>query len=122
MKTVTVNASKKYDVLIGEGILSSAGELFSKTFGMPRRVLVLSDDNVAPLYLAPLTASLETNGFRVTEFIIPHGESSKNTENLIKLLEFMAEQGFTRSDILASLGGGVVGDLGSGTARPVDHF
>lgn len=112
MKKITVNASKKYEVLIGEGILTSAGEYFSDIFHTPRRVLVLTDDNVSPLYLKPLTDSLEAKDFEVTAFVIPNGESSKNTENLIKLLEFMAERGFTRSDVLAALGGGVVGDLG----------
>lgn len=112
MKRITVNASSKYEVLIGEGILAQAGEYLLHTFGEARRVLVLTDDNVAPLYLEALTASLKASGFKTDSFVIPHGEGSKSTENLIKLLEFMAEKGFTRSDALASLGGGVVGDLG----------
>ena len=112
MKRITVNTSSKYDVLIGEGILSSAGEYFEETFGETRRVLVLTDDNVAPLYLDTLMSALNAKGFKTDSFVIPNGEGSKNTENLIKLLEYMAEQRFTRADILAALGGGVVGDLG----------
>ena len=68
MKRITVNASRKYEVLIGEGILSSAGEYFGELFG-ERRVLVLTDDNVAPLYLDTLTASLEAKGFKTDSFV-----------------------------------------------------
>ena len=112
MKRITVNTSKKYDVLIGEGILASAGEYFEETFGKARRVLVLTDDNVAPLYLDTLSSALRAKGFEPESYVIPNGESSKSTENLIAVLEFMAEKRFTRTDILAALGGGVVGDLG----------
>ena len=50
-------------------------------------------------------------GFRVCTFSFPAGEGSKNIGTLSAILEFLAEEGLTRSDCLAALGGGVVGDL-----------
>ena len=73
---------------------------------------ILSDDNVAPLYMKKVKDSLEAQGFDTVEYVIPHGEASKNTANLVSVVEFMAEQRLTRRDALVALGGGVVGDLG----------
>jgi len=112
MKTVTVNASKKYEIVIGEGILASAGEYCLSALGKVCRVCILTDDNVAPLYLDTLKSSLISRGFDTIEYVIPHGEASKSTESLVALVEFMAENRLTRSDALVALGGGVVGDLG----------
>ena len=57
-------------------------------------------------------SSLCDAGFETVEFIIPHGEASKSTQRLVRLVEFMAENRLTRTDALVALGGGVVGDLG----------
>ncbi len=112
MKTVKVNASRSYDIIIGEGILESAGSYCLTALGKPCRACILTDDNVSPLYLETVKASLRECGFDTVEFIIPHGEASKSTESLVSLVEFMAENQLTRTDVLVSLGGGVVGDLG----------
>lgn len=112
MKKIKVRASKEYEIIIDNGILDSVGEYCLAALGSPRRALVLTDDNVAPLYLDRVRGSLEGSGFVTDPFVIPSGEGSKNTENLVSLLEFMAERRYTRSDIIVALGGGVVGDLG----------
>jgi 3-dehydroquinate synthase len=64
------------------------------------------------LYADGVTASLLDAGFTVVRHVIPHGESSKSAVSLIALLEKMATEHLTRSDLLVALGGGVVGDLG----------
>jgi len=110
MRTVKVNASVKYDIIIGENILSSLGEYCREAVGICR-VCVLTDDNVEPLYFESAKSSLEAAGYDVIKFVIPHGEASKNTSSLVELLEFMAENRMTRSDCMIALGGGVVGDL-----------
>lgn len=112
MKRITVNASRKYEIIIGEGLLTSAGEYCLSALKKPCRLCILSDDNVAPLYLEKVKASLNSSGFDTLEYVIPHGEVSKSTTSLIGLVEFMAENRLTRSDALVALGGGVVGDLG----------
>jgi 3-dehydroquinate synthase len=78
----------------------------------PCRTLLLTDDTVAALYAETVTASLSEAGFSVVRHVIPHGEASKSAANLMTLLEAMADEHLTRSDLLVALGGGVVGDLG----------
>ncbi len=110
MNTIHVDTSKKYDVIIGGDLLDRAGEYIS-TVTKPAKALIITDDNVAPLYLDRLEVSLKEKDFETEHFVIPHGEASKNAENLIKILNFAAEKRLTRTDIFIALGGGVVGDL-----------
>lgn len=110
MKSVAVNASKKYEVLVSSGILDEAGKYASPLIS-GKSAVVVSDDNVYPLYGERLTKSLENCGFEVKSFVFPHGEKSKCMGVYTSLLEFMFENRITRSDALFALGGGVTGDL-----------
>lgn len=110
MEKVTVNASRTYDILIGEHLLDTAGERIRAAAG-GGAALVVTDDTVDRLYGEKLVSSLRRSGYRVEKFVIPPGEASKNTENFLGILNFLAEKHFTRSDVVAALGGGVVGDL-----------
>ncbi|MBR2491627.1 MAG: 3-dehydroquinate synthase [Ruminiclostridium sp.] len=110
MTTIQVKASRAYEVKIGRGLLSSLGtEAAGLVTG--RSAAIVSDTNVAPLYLDRVKTSLTEAGFRTCEFVFPAGESSKNGETYLNLLEFLAENQITRTDTLVALGGGVVGDL-----------
>ncbi len=109
--TVRVAASTEYDVLIEEHALSHIGREAAQRFPVGKAVL-LSDDNVFPLYGACVKKSLEDSGFSVVTIVFPHGEDAKSPESLCRLWRFMAENEITRSDTLFALGGGVVGDLG----------
>ena len=111
MKTITVKASRTYDVLIGRGLLSEVGAHAAKVVS-GRNAAIVSDSNVAPLYLEGLKRSLVSQGFSVvSEQIVPAGEQSKNFSRLGALLEGFASAHLTRSDAVFALGGGVVGDL-----------
>lgn len=116
MRTVTVNASKTYDIYIGSGLLDSVGETVKKALGRACRAVIVSDDNVAPLYAKRVAASLTASGFDTLLYVILHGESSKSTDNFVALLNYLADNKLTRSDCLIALGGGVVGDLVGFTA------
>ena len=110
MKTVTVNASKQYAIHIGSGILGSVGE-YAKTLGKASRAAIVSDSNVFPLYGEAVRNSLENAGFCAVSFVFPAGEESKSPAVYLELLNFLAENKLTRSDLIIALGGGVVGDL-----------
>lgn len=110
MNTVTVSASKTYDILIGPGILKELG-IRVQSLGKAQKVCLVSETSVFPLWGETALSSLKDADFDVCSYVFPAGEESKNGENLLKLLNFLAENGLTRSDILVALGGGVTGDL-----------
>lgn len=110
MTTVTVRASRPYEVTIGRGLLDTVGRQAAGQW-KGRSAAVVSDSTVAPLYLNRVKDSLERAGFRVHSFVFPAGEDQKNGGTYLKLLEFLAARRLTRADVLIALGGGVVGDL-----------
>lgn len=111
MNTIDVPASKPYQVMIGSGALAELGGQSSALCPKAERVCVISDDTVYPLHGERAVSSLRSAGLEPEAFILPHGEASKNTDNLLALLNFLTEKRFTRSDVLVALGGGVIGDL-----------
>ncbi len=110
MKKIRVDASVKYDVLIGKGLLEKSGDFISG-ITEPCSAVIITDDIVSPLYADKVKKSLEKSGFECDFFVIPNGESSKSLENFEKALELLAEKKLTSSDIIVALGGGVPGDL-----------
>lgn len=110
MSTVTVAASKTYNIHIGSGLLSRLGTEIT-SLGKVQKVCIVSDSNVWPLYRNATVQSLMDAGFIVTSFVFPAGEISKNGDTYLRLLNHLAENHITRSDLIVALGGGVVGDL-----------
>ncbi|MCL2010935.1 MAG: 3-dehydroquinate synthase [Synergistaceae bacterium] len=110
MKTITVNVSKTYEITIGAGILNEAGAIVRKAAG-GQSAAIVADDNVSALYGRRLADSLAQNGYRVTQYVFPHGESSKNAETFLSIINYLAEEKLSRKDVAVALGGGVVGDL-----------
>ena len=110
MKTIQVQASKTYDVIIGSGLLPSLGQRID-ALCHPKRAAIVSDSNVYPLYGDTVCDSLRSAGIEVIHYVFPAGEESKNGSVYLDLVNFLAENHLTRSDCLVALGGGVVGDL-----------
>ena len=110
MKTVTVCASKQYDIKIGAGLLDTLGTE-AAALGKASKVCLVSDSNVYPLYGKQAENSLIRAGLSVTTFVFPAGEESKNGSTYLNLLNHLAREQLTRSDLIVALGGGVVGDL-----------
>lgn len=110
MTTVTVNASKKYHIHIGSGLLASIGEEISK-LGKVHSVCIVSDSHVFPLYGNAAVSSIQNAGFRVITYVFPAGEEQKNAGTYLDLINCLAENKLTRSDMIVALGGGVVGDM-----------
>ncbi len=110
MKKVEVHASTTYDVLIGSGLSAKIGEYLIE-LGRSGKVMIVSDTHVAPLYAEGVADELVYRGFEPSIFSFDAGEESKNLKTYADLLSFLAEEGFTRTDTVLALGGGVVGDL-----------
>ncbi len=107
---LTTPAGETYPILTGAGLLQSIGTRLAE-IAKPCRVMLVTDENVAPLYLDTVRDSLASAGFSVHPHVVPAGENSKSIPVLGELLEAMCEAHLTRSDLAAALGGGVIGDL-----------
>ena len=110
MKTVSVNASRQYDIKIGPKLLPTIGQE-AAALGKAQRVCIVSDSNVWPIYGKTVADSLQRAGFLPFSYVFPAGEESKNGSVYLDLMNTLAENRLTRSDLLIALGGGVVGDL-----------
>ena len=99
----TVPCVLNYPIFLERGALRKAASLLE----LNRRVFLVTDDGVPAAYAQALAAQCRT----ATVYAIPQGEASKSPEVLTGLLEAMLRAGLTRSDCVAAVGGGVVGDL-----------
>lgn len=117
MEKVEIKISPKYEIFIGHGLLGEAGK-FICSIKKSEKICIITDTNVEKLYEQTVRKSLEKVGYRVSTFSFPSGENSKNMDTVEKILEYMAEGNFTRSDMIVALGGGIVGDI-SGFAAAV---
>ena len=110
MKRLTVHVGKTYEILIEKGIMQNCGSYIKKVSNA-KKVCVITDSNVAPLYLDRAVSSLEKEGYTVCSFIFTAGENSKTTATIVEMVEFLAQNGLTRKDLVVALGGGVCGDM-----------
>ena len=107
MTEIVVNASRKYTVTIGSGLLANLEQVVSRG----HRFCIVCDSNVWGFYGERLRKYFCDNRISAEHFVFPAGESSKNFENYLALLNFLSVNEFTRADGIIALGGGVVGDL-----------
>ncbi|MFV0415411.1 MAG: 3-dehydroquinate synthase [Chthoniobacterales bacterium] len=103
-------ASADYQVHIGPGLLDQAGRI-SRELSKSKHCAVITDENVAPLYLERLLASLYSSGWTAVPITVPAGEKSKSLNHTEICCEKMIAAGLDRKALLFALGGGVVGDL-----------
>jgi 3-dehydroquinate synthase len=109
--TVKVDlAGRAYDIAIGPGLVDRVGELSAKLLPA-RRVIVVTDETVAPLYGARVTASFKKAGIDSATIAVPAGESSKEFGAFGRLMNELLDRRPDRKTTLVALGGGVVGDL-----------
>lgn len=106
---LTVNLKEhSYPIYIESGLISKAELYISQVF-KGKRILVISDDNVFPLYGEKLMAALPS--YECHSLVLPHGELTKSFQSLPQIYAAMLEHKLSRSDLVIALGGGVIGDL-----------
>ena len=111
MRTLRVNLpEREYDIKIESGCLKNAGTLIGE-IKPACKVAIVTDSNVAPLYLETVENSLKESGYTTSAVTVPAGEQSKSMDMLSMLYGKMLDFGLTRTDLIVALGGGVVGDL-----------
>jgi 3-dehydroquinate synthase len=110
MHTLNVALGERsYPIHIGAGLIARA-ELI--TNHLPKKkVAIITNTVVGPLYLAPLARALEARGVEVVSITLPDGERHKGWETLNRIFDALLERRCERGTTLIALGGGVVGDL-----------
>lgn len=110
-RTIRVDLGvRSYDIAIGPGLIDRAGTLLAERLG-ERRVVIVTDTNVGPLYADRLDTALRQAGHQTRTITVAAGEASKSYAQLEDLLEDLINGGLERGSVLIALGGGVIGDL-----------
>lgn len=110
--TLTINMNNKpcYDIYITKGFEELQAQL-SKAGLEEKKFAIITDSQVGPIYVDSVTEAIKENATEVVSFSFKAGESSKNLDTINQIYDFLLENNFTRSDVLITLGGGVVGDM-----------
>jgi 3-dehydroquinate synthase len=101
---------RSYDVLVGDGLLAAAGQWIAPVLSRPR-VIIVTDEPVADLYLAALERSLDDAGIQYQAMVLPAGERTKDFAHFEGLIDRVLDAKVDRNTTLVALGGGVIGDL-----------
>ena len=111
MNTLTVNlpagAARSYPIHIGHGLLHDRDLLASII--PQRQICIVTNDNVAAHYLAPLTAALADK--TVITVHLPDGEAHKNLASYAQILDALVAARYDRDSLIIALGGGITGDI-----------
>jgi 3-dehydroquinate synthase len=97
----------RYPIVVGRGLIGD-GRIYGSLVRGPR-VLVVSNEVVAPLYLEPVIRALEP--LNPTSIVLPDGEATKTLASFSQIIDTLIERGYHRDATLVALGGGVTGDL-----------
>ncbi len=110
-RTVRVElGDRSYDILIGPGLIAAAGsEIAARMKG--RRIAIVTDAHVGPVYLDPFMRSLADKGIEAVSLVLPAGEKTKSFEHLMTVCDSVLGARIERNDAVVALGGGVIGDL-----------
>ncbi len=100
---------RSYPITIGPGLLQNPELLLPHIAG--RKVAIVTNTTVAPLYLEQLAAPLRAAGKEVIEVILPDGEQYKTWESLMQVFDALLKHQCDRKTTLVALGGGVIGDM-----------
>ena len=104
-----------YNIVI-EQSFDKLAEEFDKLGVTGRKLCIVSDSNVAPLYAKYVEDQLSKTGNKIFTYVFEAGEANKNLDTVEDVYEFLIKNHFDRKDMLVALGGGVVGDLTGFTA------
>lgn len=102
--------SNSYPIYIEEELISKVGKIID-SLGSYQKVIIVTDRNVAKIYLEQLERAIISNKFNTEKIILPAGENTKSFYHLNFLLNKMLSFKIDRQSLIISFGGGVIGDL-----------
>lgn len=111
MKLTVDLESNSYDIIIEKGILNNIASEVKEVF-KGNKIFILTDKNVDEFYGDSVVRNLESLGYEVRKLVLEAGEETKSFFTLPKVYDELLNFKVTRSDLLLTLGGGVIGDLG----------
>lgn len=117
-KVISVEYENKpcYEIYLEKDFQKLSMLLQNLGYGKERKVCIITDSNVAPLYQNEVQKILEEIFSYCTTYVFTAGEEHKNTDTVGNAYEHLIKNSFDRKDLLVALGGGVVGDLTGFTA------
>ena len=78
MQKVRVGLERRsYDIMIGQGLIINSGSIIKPLLSQ-NRVVVITDQNVAPLHLRSYESSMRSAGISVSSLVLPSGEGTKS--------------------------------------------
>ena len=101
---------RSYEIVISPGVIFDLAPIVASSVSTSHLLLV-SDSNVAPIYLDQIQQQLQATFERVDSMVVPSGEPSKSVAQCDQLWQKMIELKTDRKSVVVALGGGVVGDL-----------
>jgi 3-dehydroquinate synthase len=107
---VRTQQGTSYDIVVGWSAITSLAEHLA-ALRLPKRLHIVSDDAVGPLYEPSLLTALQHAGFAPLVCRVPVGEGSKSAAQLGAIYDWLATRRAERTEAILALGGGVVGDL-----------
>ena len=109
MQTLHVElGERRYPIFIGSQL---EPQVLLEPYVHGQQVMIVTNETVAPLYLAHYQSALEALGKKVAVCTLPDGEKYKNIEHLNFIFDALLEAGFNRDCTVLALGGGVIGDM-----------
>lgn len=109
---INVKTQNPYYVVVENGAINKVGEVISTMFKPSTRVMLISETNVFPIYGEKVLYSIKKAGFEAYSFVFEAGEKHKTMDTVMQMYKAMGDAGFTRTDLVVTLGGGVTGDMG----------
>jgi 3-dehydroquinate synthase len=111
VKIITVNTEgKTYDISIESGLIKRLPEVLKNKY-RDNKIALITDDNVFKLYGRDFCQLLQLEELSVVPVVFKAGEQSKNIHQLSQIYDTLADNSFTRSDVVIAFGGGVTGDM-----------
>ena len=112
MRELLVNLGENsYKIEIEKGIIKDIPRRIRKIFN-GEKIFIITDKNVDKYYGDIVLNSLKKDGFNVAKYCIEPGEESKSFDTLLEIYDKLLDFKLTRKDLIITLGGGVIGDLG----------
>lgn len=111
MKLTIDLSHSSYDIIIEKGLLNILSKEVSEVF-KGKKIFILTDKNVDEFYGDKVIKELSDNGYNTKKLVLEPGEATKSFFTLPKIYDELLDFKLTRSDLIITLGGGVIGDLG----------